>query len=75
MADAVGALLQALTKADLCRHGSNLQAICDPCWLDVGRAVEAVNATRETDKPAQVPVPDALSGHDLRQGDDDWWTW
>lgn len=56
MADAVGALLRALDKANVCRDGSSLQAVCEPCWIAVGDAVEAVKATRKPDKLVQVPV-------------------
>ena len=56
MADAVANLLAALDRADLCRVGSPMQAVCDPCWSAVYDAVVAVKATRTPDKPVQVPV-------------------
>ena len=47
----VVALIEALDRADECRNGSAVDAVCHPCWADVEAALGAV---RKVYKPQSV---------------------
>ena len=55
--DKVVELIEALDRADECREGSAVDAVCHRCWDDVEAALEAV---REVYKPE--PVTAAVLG-------------
>ena len=52
-------LIEALDRADECRNGSAVDAVCHRCWADVGLALEAVRnmykAQALTGTPSRVP--------------------
>ena len=40
-------LIEALDRADECRKGSAVDAVCVPCWYDVTVALDAVRKVRQ----------------------------
>ena len=51
MDEKVVKLIEALDRAEACRSGSAVDAVCAPCWADVHVALAAV---REVYKPESV---------------------
>ena len=54
---AVLELVAALDRAEACRDGSVVDAICQPCWIDVGVAVDAVRNVLKAQALAGTPRP------------------
>ena len=47
MDDKTTALLEALKRADDCRTSDTMQRVCEPCWSEVTKAVNALDPPKE----------------------------
>ena len=49
-------LIEALDRADDCREGSAVDAVCHRCWYDVYVALDAVRKVYKPETLTKIPV-------------------